>query len=131
MQSDEKVASNEMLFAQIVSMFQVAAMQHMGKIPNPITNEIERDMEQAKISIDILGMFQEKTKGNLSEREEEFLKTALFEAQMNYVDELKRSKEEAGREEGGGDEEPAEEKENQVKGEEQSVREESEKQEDE
>jgi hypothetical protein len=56
------------------------------------------------MSVDILGMFKEKTKGNLSQREEEFLKTALFEAQMNYVDELKRSKEgESGKE--GGDEE--------------------------
>ena len=107
MQGDERATSSEFLFVQVVSMFQVAAMQHMGKLPNPITNEIERDMEQAKITIDILGMFQDKTKGNLSQREEEFLKTALFEARMNYVDESKKSQDEAGEDDGGDAEKPA------------------------
>ncbi len=123
MQGDEKVSNGEILFVQVVSMFQVAAMQHMGKLPNPVTGEIERDMEQAKISVDILGMFQGKTQGNLSQREEEFLKTALFEAQMNYVDELKRSKEAAGKEEDEVDEKPAGDKESEEPAEEQSVRE--------
>ena len=127
MPDDENVLSGEMLFVQVVSMFQVAAMQHMGKIPNPVTNEIERDLEQAKISIDILGMFQDKTKGNLSQREEKFLKTAVFEAQMNYVDELKRSKDEAGKDKGGASEEPAGDRESEEPAAEESVHDEPEK----
>ena len=94
MEGDEKVSREEMLFLQVVSMFQVAALQHMGKIPSPLDDKIERDMVQAKMTVDILGMLKEKTKGNLSKREEEFLNKAVFESQMNYVDELKRSERE-------------------------------------
>jgi hypothetical protein len=93
-ENDAKVSHNEMLFLQVVSMFQVAAMQQMGKIPNPTTNDIEKDLDQAKMSVDILAMLKEKTKGNLSKQEEEFLAKIVFESQMNYLDELKKPKEE-------------------------------------
>jgi hypothetical protein len=92
---DEKSLRGEILFLHVVSMFQLAAMQQMGKIPNPLTNEIERDLEQARMSVDILAMLKGKTKGNLTRREEEHLGKAVFESQMNYLDELKKSREEA------------------------------------
>lgn len=97
---DDTASRNEMLFIQVVSMFQIAALQHMGKLPNPVTNKVERDLEQARISVDILGMLKEKTKGNLSENEEEFLGKVVFESQMNYLDELKKPE---GREKGSSD----------------------------
>jgi len=81
------------LFIQLVTMFQVAAMQHMGKILNPVTNKIETDLKQAKISIDMISMIKEKTRGNLDKAEEGYLDKVLFELQMNYVDETNRSKE--------------------------------------
>ncbi len=87
-------AVNELLFVHLVTMFQVAAMQQMGKVQNPLTQKIERDLEQAKFSIDMLGMLKERTKGNLSNTEEQFLGKALFELQMNYVDEVDRAKKE-------------------------------------
>lgn len=77
------------LFLQIVLMFQTAAMQQMGKLINPLTQEVERNLEQAKFSIDILGLLEEKTKGNLTPLEEKLLKNALYELRMNYLDELK------------------------------------------
>jgi len=81
-------ASGELLFIQLASMLHFAAMQSLGKLPNPVTDKIERDLVQAKISIDTLEMLQEKTKGNLSSTEAEFLDKILFELHMNYVDEL-------------------------------------------
>ncbi len=54
---------------------------------NPITDKIERDLQQAQISIDILDMLAEKTKGNLSEEESRLLKGILQELKLNYVDE--------------------------------------------
>lgn len=98
--------TNEQLFIHLVMMFQVAAMQQLGKVMNPITNEIERDLEQAKFSIDTISMLKEKTKGNLSPSEEEYLGKVLFELQMNYVDEVDRAK----REEKKSEEKAAEEK---------------------
>jgi len=79
----------DQLFLQLVLMFQTAAYQQMGKIQNPITKKVERDLNQAKFSIDVLGMFQDKTKGNLTQEEEKFLEHVLFELRMNYLDEVK------------------------------------------
>ena len=88
----------EAQFMQLISMFQVAALQQMGKLPNPMTNDIEQDLEQAKGSIDFIEMIKEKTNGTLAGRENEFLHKVLLELHMNYVDEAhkkaKKSQEE-------------------------------------
>ena len=86
---------NEFLFTQVVLMFQGAAWQHLGKVMNPATNKVERDLAQAKNTIDILGMLQAKTKGNLSDNERKFLEHALYELRMNYVDEANKGPDEA------------------------------------
>ena len=75
------------LFLSLVMTFQAAAMQQMGKIKNPITDKIERDLQQAQLSIDILDMLQEKTQGNLSDDEARIMKSILQELKLNYVDE--------------------------------------------
>jgi hypothetical protein len=100
MTDDEQISRDEVLFLQLVSMFQIAALQQMGKIPNPLNGKTERDLEQAKISVDMLGMIEARTKGNLTEREKEFLGKVLFESRMNYLDEMKKPAEEQGGGEG-------------------------------
>ena len=106
---------NQILFMQLVVMFQGAAMQQMGKMMNPVTNKVERDLQQAQLSIDILGMLEEKTKGNLNDEEKRFLDHALFELRMNYMDEVNKEKQEKPseekEEEKEGEEKPSEEKE--------------------
>lgn len=82
---------NELLFMQVVMMFQGMAMQNLGKVMNPVTNQIERNLDQAKNMIDLLGMLEAKTNGNLNENEKRLLDHALYELRMNYVDELKKA----------------------------------------
>ncbi len=81
---------NELLFMQLVMMFQGMALQNLGKVMNPVTNQIERNLDQAKNMIDLLGMLDEKTKGNLNDNEQKLMEHILFELRMNYVDELKK-----------------------------------------
>lgn len=85
---------NEMLFMQVIMMFQGAAMQQMGKLANPASGKVEQDLDQAKMSIDILGMLKEKTQGNVDENEGKFLDHVLYELRMNYVDEVNKAKQE-------------------------------------
>ena len=85
MSNNEK---NTMLFIQLVSMFHAAAMQQMGKIKNPMSDTLERDLTQAQLSIDILDMLNEKSKGNLTADEDKFVKTVIQELKLNYVDEI-------------------------------------------
>jgi len=62
-------------------------MVAMGKLKNPATDKIERDLDQAKQSIDILEMLKEKTKGNLSAELSSLLDKFLTELRLNFVDE--------------------------------------------
>jgi hypothetical protein len=80
--------SKKDLFLGLITSFQAAAMQQMGKMPNPFTQQIERDMPQAKLSIDMLEMLEERTGGNLTSEEARFLKHVLTELRLNYVAEI-------------------------------------------
>ncbi len=84
MTNEEK---NTALFGSLVLMFQAAAMQQMGKMKNSMTDKIERDMEQAQLSIDMLDMISVKMKGNLNGEESKYLSNVLKELKLNYVDE--------------------------------------------
>jgi len=108
---NEESNRDEFLFQHLVAMFQTLAYQQLGKLINPITGEVERDLQQAKITIDMLAMLQKKTEGNLGEREKRLLDSALMELQMNYVDTLKKAggeDSEEGKEREEGEEETAE-----------------------
>jgi hypothetical protein len=101
--------ADEVRFLQLVAMFQVAAMQQMGKLMNPVTNEVERDLDQARASIDMLEMIKRRTDGNRTEQENELLDRALFELHMNYVEEVDRDAVDRKQdtEDGGAPEDPA------------------------
>jgi len=76
------------LFMGLVLMFHAAAMQHMGKTKNPLSDKIERSLEQAQFVIDTLDALSTKTKGNLSDEETRFLTNVIKELKLNYVEEL-------------------------------------------
>jgi len=106
-----KDANNNILFMQLIIQNQQIAMMAMGKIKNPVSDKIERNLEHAKIYIDTLDMLLTKTKGNLSEYEEKFLTETLKELKLNYVDEVDKEKKEAeSKEETAKEEKPDEEK---------------------
>ena len=75
------------LFMQLVLQNKQMAMISMGKLKNPVTDQVEKNLEYAKLSIDILDMLLNKTKGNLSEYEEKFLTETLSQLKINYVEE--------------------------------------------
>ena len=87
-------ARDTFLFQHLVVMFQTLALQQMGKLTSPITGKVERDLHQAKITVDMLGMIQNRTEGNLEENEKKILDTVMMELQMNYIDETARAAEE-------------------------------------
>lgn len=84
--------NHNILFMQLIIQNQQIAMMAMGKIKNPVTDKIDRNLEHAKIYIDTLDMLLAKTKGNLSEYEEKFLNETLKDLKLNYVDELGKDK---------------------------------------
>ena len=59
----------------------------MGKLKNPVSDKVERDLEQAKQSIDMLEMIRDKTRNNLSTEMSGTLDHVLTELRLNFVDE--------------------------------------------
>ncbi len=75
------------LLALVMSLA-TAAWSQLGKIPHPATKKIEKDIEQAQISIDFLRMLLEKTKGNLKPKEDELLRNTVTDLELNFADEV-------------------------------------------
>jgi len=109
MNEDVKMFYNS-LFLTLVYNFQSSAMIGMGKVLNPIKNEITRNMNEAKFSIDMLGMLSELTKGNLPEETNKMLQRILTELRLNYVDEVTKDKKAEAEEEKSSEEEKIEDK---------------------
>ena len=79
--------THHILFMQLVYMLHAAAMHQLGKVKNPLTGKVERDLQSAQSTIDMLEMLSERTKGNLSMEEQKLLSAVLMELRLNYVDE--------------------------------------------
>ena len=76
----------EIDFSQFVmSMAQIAAA-YLGDIPNPQTGRPTLNLAAAKQQIDLLGMLETKTRGNLSVEERELLKAILTELRLRFVE---------------------------------------------
>jgi len=70
---------------QFLSGMAMQTLMHLGLMSNPVTKKVETDLVNAKYSIDLLGILQEKMKGNLTEEEDAYLKTSLAQLRMAYV----------------------------------------------
>ncbi len=57
----------------------------LGLLPDPISQQPQKDLNQAKYNIDMLTMLKEKTAGNLTSEEEQTLESVLYEVRMAYV----------------------------------------------
>lgn len=69
-----------------------SAQISLGIVPNPMTGGLEADLAHAKQTIDIIGMLEDKTQGNLNSEESGLLKQVLFQLRMQYVEILKSHK---------------------------------------
>lgn len=82
---DVKDRMNTLLFTNLIMMLGSSAMQQLGKQVNPLTNKAEVNLDGAQLTIDMLGMIEEKTRGNLADDESRTLSDLLASLRMNYV----------------------------------------------
>ncbi|MGD0539066.1 MAG: DUF1844 domain-containing protein [Verrucomicrobiota bacterium] len=74
------------LFANLVLQQTNMALMFLGKAPGPEGMTPPRDLEAASLFIDTLEMLAERTKGNLSSHEAEFLQQSLTTLRLYYVE---------------------------------------------
>src|SRR5436190_10350677 len=90
--SDDELSEEELEGAQDPASFlnflmSIAsnAASALGMMEHPVTHKREVDMELGKHWIDVLGMLQTKTAGNLSKTEATILESWLSDLRMQYV----------------------------------------------
>ena len=87
----QEMSKHDHILAGLVFSLQAAAMQQLGKIQNPMTGEVEKDLEQARSTIDILDMLKTKCRTDTPEDLLRMMDSAVMDLQLNYMDEMKKS----------------------------------------
>ncbi|HZR10642.1 MAG TPA: DUF1844 domain-containing protein [Myxococcales bacterium] len=89
---DEKKQEYALDFNALVLSLGSSVIVHLGEAPDPVSGQKREKPEftMAQQSIDLLGMLQEKTRGNLTPEEASFLENMLFDLRMLYVQVSKR-----------------------------------------
>lgn len=80
----------QLLFLMLVQQHEQIALMGMGKVKNPATDKIERDLKSAKYAIDTLVMLEKFTAGNITGDLKDYLQQTLTNLRLNYVDEKKK-----------------------------------------
>jgi hypothetical protein len=80
----------EMNFQLLIISLSTTALVQLGMAPNPANGKTEQDLVNAKQTIDILGILEEKTKGNLTPDESHLLERCLYDLKMSYISLLKK-----------------------------------------
>lgn len=73
-------------FDELVKMLATQALMYLGAVPDPQTGKAMVAPEYAKLHIDLLGVLEEKTKGNLTEDEEKLLTSIGHELRLQFVE---------------------------------------------
>jgi hypothetical protein len=84
---EEEVQLPEINFATFIFSLNSSCLVHLGIIEDPATGQKTRNLPMAKQTIDILGMMEEKTQGNLTSDEANMLKNILYDLRIIYVKE--------------------------------------------
>jgi hypothetical protein len=69
----------------VLSIYSTGLVQ-LGKVEDPSTGEKMINLDLAQHTIDLIALMEEKTRGNLSEEEDNLLKTLLSEIRLAFVE---------------------------------------------
>ena len=72
--------------AFVLSLASTAAI-HFGDLPDPVSGKpLEPNLDGASQIIEILGLLDQKTRGNLTAEERQVLEQVLYELRMRFVE---------------------------------------------
>jgi hypothetical protein len=86
MADSQPVALGPVDFSTHVLSLASSAMVALGRMPAPDGQPHPLDLEMAKHLIDVLGMLEAKTKGNLDEAESKLLSSLVYDLRVAFVD---------------------------------------------
>ena len=83
--AEEPKVPREIDFTTFCVSLASSAFVHLGDMPHPESQRTEPNLVLAKQTIDLLGMLQAKTRGNLSDEEAKLLEHLLADLRLRYV----------------------------------------------
>jgi hypothetical protein len=86
MPDSQPVALGPVDFSTHILSLASTALIALGKMPAPDGQPHPLDLETARHLIDVLGMLEHKTKGNLEEAESKLLSSLIYDLRVAYVD---------------------------------------------
>lgn len=96
MADEQPVALGPVDFSTHILSLASTALIALGKMPAPDGAALPLDLETAKHLIDVLGMLEQKTRGNLDEAEQKLLASLTYDLRVAYVDAQKAAGKAAG-----------------------------------
>lgn len=72
-------------FSTFILSLSTSALVHLAELPDPVSNEKKVNLQLAKQTIAIIEMLQEKTRGNLTQDEEQLIEDLLYDLRLKYV----------------------------------------------
>jgi hypothetical protein len=79
-------------FATFVLSLSHSALMHLGDAPHPETHAVEANLPLARQTIELIGVLEEKTKGNLTGDEERLLHQIVDDLRHRYLELSKKTK---------------------------------------
>lgn len=86
----DQLSKHDHVLLSLTMNLQTMAMVQLGKVASPHTGELERDLEGARGTIDILDMLKVKCRHDTPEGIVKLLDQAVMDLQMNFLEEQKR-----------------------------------------
>ena len=80
----------------LISSMATQALLAMGAIADPASGQRFLHLDLARHQIDLLGVLEEKTKGNLTEQENKLLASTLYELRQRYIQTVSAQREMGG-----------------------------------
>lgn len=75
----------EASFSALIFSFATAALMYLGLEKNPQTEKFEKNLDLAQLNIDWLIVLRDRTKGNLSNDESNYLNAIITDLQIKFV----------------------------------------------
>ena len=82
---DEATGLPPASFLLLATTLATQAMAGLGQLPDPIENKPIVNLQLAQHYIDMLSVLEEKTKGNLTDEEQEMLGSVLYQLRSVYI----------------------------------------------
>ena len=83
---EEKKSLPPVDFTTFIFSLASSVQIHLGLVADPTGGKMEKNLMLAKQTIDLLGLLEEKTKGNLTGEEEKMLQAILHNLRLQFLE---------------------------------------------